>query len=46
LGAAELVVGLCERFGKLPRDGGILDQPVTFLKMLRIVSLAREEDHG
>lgn len=35
-----MVVGMCDRFGKLPVEGGVLDQPAEFMRMLEMVKMA------
>jgi hypothetical protein len=40
LAEAEMVVGLCQRFGVLPMAGGLLDQDATFIQQIHLYDMA------
>jgi hypothetical protein len=41
-----MLIGLCDRFKALPDPGGILDQDVGLVRMLRIIDLGVEKKEG
>ena len=46
LANAEILVGLCDRFRALPDTGGILDQDVALVRMLRVIDLGVAKEGG
>ncbi len=41
---AELIIGLCDRFHCLPKEGGILDQDVDIIRLLKIYAMGNQEE--
>ena len=46
LDEAEQIIGLCDRFHCLPKEGGVLDQDADIIRMMKIVALSRPPEEG